>query len=182
METYPPETTAPTEPTETDPTKPTTPTNPTQTEPPETTVPTDATEPTDPGQAGLIGSGEGQGSVNWKKARPVIFYILGVILAITLIIAQRGMRIRRRRKRMYSGEANKQAIARWKYVLRLLRLLRQKMPAHLHELAQKAAYSQHTLTKQELAQFDIWLDQAKKTLQEKPWHLRWVYKWIFAVL
>ena len=182
METYPPETTAPTEPTETEPTKPTTPTDSTQTEPPETTVPTDATEPTDPGQAGLIGSGEGQGSVNWKKVRLVIFYILGVILAITLIIAQRGMRIRRRRKRMYSGEANKQAIARWKYVLRLRRLLRQKMPVHLHELAQKAAYSQHTLTKQELAQFDIWLDQAKITLQAKPWHLRWVYKWIFAVL
>lgn len=182
IETNPPETTAPTEPTETDPTKPTTPTDPTQTEPSETTVPTDATEPTDPGQAGLVGSGDGQGTGNWQQIRSVMFYILGVILAITLIIAQRGMRIRRRRKRMYSGEANKQAIARWKHVLRLRRLLRQKMPAHLHELAQKAAYSQHTLTKQELEQFDIWLDEAKKALQAKPWYLRWVYKWVFAVL
>ena len=83
---------------------------------------------------------------------------------------------------MYSGEANQQAIARWKYVLRLQRLLRQKMPAHLHELAQKAAYSQHTLTKQELAQFDAWLDEAKKTLQAKPWYLRFVYKCILAVI
>ena len=186
IETNPPETSEPTEPTETDPPETTKPTEPTETKPQETTAPTstDTTEPTEPGQTGVIGNGNGngQGRVDWSQIRNVILRILGVILAFTLIIAQRGMRIRHRKKRMYSGEANQQAIARWKYVLRLRRLLRQKMPAHLHELAQKAAYSQHTLTKQELAQFDAWLDEAKKTLQTKPWYLRFAYKWILAVI
>ena len=167
-----------TEPTETKPK----PTAPQPTDPKETTAPTEATDPIEPGQSGLIGIGDGQGSVNWNQLRPVVVSLLYLVLMILLVIAQRGIRISRRRKRMYKGEPNQQARARWRFVLRLRRLTGQKLPEQLRELAERAAYSQHTLSNQELAQFDLWLESEEKILQARPWYLRFVYKWILAVI
>lgn len=192
----PPEVTT-TDPTETEPTETTQPTQPSETTPPETqpkpTVPTEATDPTtidptqitdvtDPGQIGLVGSdGDGTAGIPWEQARPVILWVLGVILGIILLISQRGLRLGHRRRRMHKGEPNAQALARWRYILRLRRLLDRTIPQELRELAERAAFSQHTLTRDELAQFDAWLEAAKADLQEKPWALRWIYKWIFAI-
>ena len=195
-----PEDTTPTEPTQTEPptTPPTGPTEPTEsptgpTEPTESptepstapTEPTDLTEPTDTTDSegvGLIGTGDGQGRVDWEQLRPIIVRILGVLLAVTLFIAQRGLRIRYRKKRMYSGNTNQQALARWRQVLRVRRLVDEKIPAQLRELAEKAAFSQHTLAEAELEPFDAWLDETGKILRTRPWYLRAVYKWILAVL
>jgi len=64
----------------------------------------------------------------------------------------------------------------------LKRLTGQAIPQQLLELAEKAAFSQHSLTQAELLKFDTWLQAAKQLLKAKSWPLRLVYKWIFAVL
>ena len=176
-----PQQTDPVETTEPTPTKPTEtkPTEPKQTLPKETTAPTEATDPMEPG---LIGSGDGQGSGDWAKMRGVILRVLEVLLVIFLVIGQRSIRISRRRKRLHKGDANQQARARWQFALRLRRRTRQQIPEPLLELAEKAAYSQHMLTAQELAQFDQWLESQRNILLARPWYLRLVYKWIYAVL
>ena len=178
QQTDPAETTEPTDPTPTKPTE-TKPTAPKETYPKETTAPTEAT---DPMGSGLIGSGDGQGSGNWAQMRGVILRILDVLLVIFLVIGQRSIRISRRRRRMRKGNANQQARARWQFALRLRRRTGRRIPESLLELAEKAAYSQHMLTEQELAQLDQWLESERKLLLARPWYLRLVYKWIFAVL
>lgn len=182
-ETEPPETepseTGPTEPTETEPT--TEPTDPTETEPTDPTSTTDPTQETQSGQTGLIGSGGNGKALDWAKIMPVLKPILWILGAVLLLVCQSGLRIRYRKKRMYRGDANRQALARWRYAKLLKRLSGKNTPQHLLELAEKAAFSQHTLTKQELEQFDTWLRDARQLLKRKPWPLRLVYTWIFAV-
>jgi transglutaminase-like putative cysteine protease len=179
--------TEPTDPTETEPatqppTKPTEPTDPTETEPTDPTSTTDPTQETQSGQTGLIGSGGSGKTLDWSRIMPVLKPILWVLGVLILLVCQRTLRIRHRKKRMYRGDVNRQALARWRYMHQLKRLTGQAIPQQLLELAEKAAFSQHTLTQAELSQFETWLQTAKQLLKAKPWPLRLAYKWIFAVL
>ena len=61
------------------------------------------------------------------------------------------------------------------------KLTKQPIPRELEELAEKAKFSQHTLTEGELAQFDTWLEQAQQALSKKPWLLRLALRLIWAV-
>ena len=47
-------------------------------------------------------------------------------------------------------------------------------------LANKAKFSQHTLTSDELAVFDDWLRRGRDTLKKRPPLLRLLYRYIFA--
>ena len=58
--------------------------------------------------------------------------------------------------------------------------MRRKPPERLKELAEKAKFSQHTLTPQELAEFDAWLQKMRKAVQDKPSLQRMLIKLIFG--
>ena len=64
----------------------------------------------------------------------------------------------------------------------LSRLLRQPSPVTLEALAQKAKFSQHTLTAEELEQFTAYLTDARHQLEQKPLYLRLVYMYLYAVI
>jgi hypothetical protein len=51
----------------------------------------------------------------------------------------------------------------------------------LFELAQKAKFSQHTITDSELARFDDYAAAAKNKLENRPWPRRLYYRIILAV-
>lgn len=104
-----------------------------------------------------------------------------VVLLIAAVPAQREVRIRLRRGRMYRGGANRRALAMWREVTLCAKLLKRKAPGELEALAQKAKFSQHTLTAQELMVFDTWLREAKRQLKDKPWYLRLLYGLVFAL-
>ena len=106
-----------------------------------------------------------------------VFLVLGAVLAV---LAQRNIRLAVRRRHQRTGKKNAQALARWRETELLCRLLGQPVPEELAELAQKAKFSQHTLTEEELLRFESHNRVARQQLREKPWYLRVVYAYVFA--
>lgn len=94
---------------------------------------------------------------------------------------QREIRLGLRRGQMHRGGANRRALALWREAALYGKLLKHRPPAELEALAQKAKYSQYTLTAQELKTFDVWLRDARRKIREKPWYLRLIYRFVFAV-
>lgn len=187
--TVPTETTTPTEttlPTETTtPTETTSPketTDPTgTTSPTETTVPTGTTVPTQPSQtesSGVGGIGPGGTGIRWNLEW--IKALLWILAVWAVLAGQDRLRKTLRRKKMTTGEPNRQAMARWKYAKRLSKLSGYTAAALL-PLAEKAAFSQHTLTEAELAEFDAWFEEARQQLRQKPWLLRMWIRLVYAI-
>jgi hypothetical protein len=107
----------------------------------------------------------------------VLFWMGAAVLAVT---GQRQLRLKLRRNIPAKAGANGKALAKWREGELLYRVLKQTPPRELVSLAQKAKFSQHTLTAGELGQMDEQIRQARKACEEKPWYLRLVYRYIFA--
>ena len=114
----------------------------------------------------------------WLKLLAVC---LGCLLAVPALSGQRRLRRTLRRAACRRGDPNTQALARWRETEKLAKLLKEPPPAELAALAQKAKFSQHTLTAEELCAFDAYLRTAARRFGDKPWYLRLVYKYVFAV-
>jgi len=79
------------------------------------------------------------------------------------------------------GDPNRQALYRYREAKRMAWLVRGTVPEELVQLAEKAKFSQHTLTEEELARMDAYLEQAQQALSKKPWLLRLALRLIWAV-
>ncbi len=192
--------TQPTDPTET--TEPTETTQPTETtEPTETTQPTETVDPTEttgvtqptdvtrPDPTETTAPIQGQPDPtepDSQEPAPTqlnLKWIRWILLALgiwLLIAGQYRLRIRLRKRKLHRGAPNQQAIRRWRYVRRLSRI--SGFPASgILPLAEKAAFSQHQLTEEELGRFDEWFRQANQALLKKPWILQFFLRLIFAV-
>jgi len=112
----------------------------------------------------------------WKALKWML--ILGLL--ILAVPVQRVLRLRYRQKRRNEGGSNDRAMARWREAERLFGRLGQAPPEELEALAQKARFSQHTLTEEELRCFDRHLALAKNACREKPWYRRLVDRYWFA--
>ena len=112
--------------------------------------------------------------------------ILAVLLApgmlVLVVTVQRSIRIRLRRSRQQTVRPNARGLAMWQETELLSRLLRQPSPEALETLAQKAKFSQHTLTAEELEQFTAYLTDARHQLEQKPLYLRLVYMYLYAAI
>lgn len=166
-----------------------TPTAPTGTTPP---VGTD-TQPTDPylptPTVGQQRPAESSGTdifLPTPTADPISTVLLWLLLipaglgAVALILwLQFRLRCRIRRTRMCKGTAKRRALIRWKYVLRLCRVLKTQPPEKLLEMAEKAAFSQHKLLPEELHWFDTWIRDAEQAVRKKSFGL--LYRLIWAI-
>ena len=162
-----------TEPTErpTEPTsRPTVPTEPT-TQP---TVPSE-TQPTLPGRPTPVPQKD-DGFAG--KLIAVLLWIVGVCAAVW---GQYRLRIGIRKWYTHRGNANRQALARWRSVRIRSRIFRKKVPKKLHSLAEKAKFSQHTLTEEELGTFDSYMAKLAASLRKKPWLIRWLLRLTLAI-
>lgn len=112
---------------------------------------------------------------------PALIIAGSIMAAVMLLAGQYGLRRRHRRKIFRRGDTNAQALARWHYASRLCKLLKLRPSQALWTLAEKAAFSQHTLTRQELEAFDLWISQAHDVLRRAPWPKRLWLKLIFAI-
>lgn len=140
--------------------------------PPETTMPaTDPTVPTTP---------EPPTEAPHQNPPWLLIALLCTIGLLALTLGQWRMRLSCRRKRLHRGTPNTQALARWQYTELLARLRRQPAPEALKALAQKAKYSQYTLTEEELSQFDGYFQRSIAHLRQRPVPMRLVYRLIFA--
>ena len=110
---------------------------------------------------------------------------LGVMMGcVAGVVGNRYMQSKRKgfkKKRMTKGAPNRQAKYRWRAVLKLCRLMKLNPTDRLKELADKATFSQHQLSQAELAEFDQWIQDAKKILKKKLGIFRGIVYLIFAI-
>ena len=193
-------TTQPTEPT-TQPTEPTTkPTEPT-TQPTEpTTQPTEpTTQPTQPtATPGGTTAAPTESSTNAEPSvpdttvpvepptpRPQLWATLSgiffLLAAACALFGQWQLRLWLKQWLRSRGDANRQARQLWRECQMLAKLRRQKAPTVLRDLAWKAAYSQYTLSEEELQVFYGYMERSLNHLRKRPWYLRVIYRVIFAV-
>lgn len=152
--------------------------DPTESTDPLETEPSGTVEPTTP--VGGASPGEKQ-KIDLGWLWTVLKAVLWTACLAAVLVGQYLLRLRLRNKKMRTGHHNQQALARWRYVGQMAKLTGTEPPEELEFLAQKAKFSQHTLTVQELMEFDLWLQQARQTINEKPWITRLVIKLIWAV-
>ena len=103
------------------------------------------------------------------------------VLVLCVLMGQSLLRRTWKRNRWNRGAPNERALERWHQACILARLLGTKPPKELEALAQKARFSQHTLTDRELAAFGIWQQQASAQLRKKGLLRRLYYGIVFAV-
>lgn len=153
------------------------------TEPVQTAATTLLTQPTtgtdSTGQAGVGGSEPGN-TENETVLRLLLWLVAG-LLAVLMVLLQWRMRLLWQTFRLGRGGPNKQALTRWRLLSRMARLLRLDPPEEMFWLAQKARFSQHTVTADELAQMDRVLDRMRARLRKK--HIGWqlVYTLVVAL-
>lgn len=142
----------------------------------ETTVPeaTTSTEETKP-QAQLM-PGRGDHTA-------LLTAILWGIVAAALIAAafiQRSIRLRRWQKRLADAAPNQRALLLWQNAEGLASLLNTQPPKELLELAEKAKFSHHTLTPEELQPFGRYRREAVEQLKKRNLFLQIYYCLILA--
>ena len=161
-----------------DATVPTEETDPTETEPGQTepdTQPSETEAPTGemPGEDGENDEtpDSGAGKRSWL---PGLLILPGLFL-------QSRIRMALRRRRLRRCEPNPRALALWQETELLCHVLKVRPPEQLRALAEKAKYSHHTLTAQELLAFESWLRDAARQKKAKPWYLRLLWNWVYAI-
>lgn len=113
----------------------------------------------------------------WTGLRHIAMLIAG----IAALWGQYTFRLRRRQKQQRTGSPNAQALARWQEIHLLGRLLKAEPPEQLLELAEKARFSQHILTKEELFSLGLYLQKQKKAIQKLPLWKRFSLRLFWAI-
>jgi len=168
----------PTPPPVTDPTENSEATGPSAGTQPEDSQGTGHTDPEDTNRP-TVNTPEGPGASRPDLLIPGI--LVGIVGALLLIAGQYFLRCRIRRKAMHTGSRNQRALCRWRYAARMEKLTGLQPPEKLAELADKAMFSQHTLTAGEVMEFDLWLEEARKVFRKKPLLRQLLMRLIWAI-
>lgn len=106
--------------------------------------------------------------------------LVAAVILVLLMELQRKVRLTLRRIRQQRSDPNEQALALWQEAVLLAKLRREPIPNWVKALVQKAKFSQHTLTREELAELEDYLSGSVEMLKDRPWYQRLVYRYIFA--
>lgn len=115
-----------------------------------------------------------------EESRDFLPLLLLLPLPLLLFPVQRSVRLHLRRRRQHSGTTNDQALQRFREAERLARLLKETPAEELIDLAQKAKYSQHEITLEELQHFDSYCRSCLRRLKEKPLYRQLIYRYFHA--
>ncbi|MBQ6890479.1 MAG: transglutaminase domain-containing protein [Oscillospiraceae bacterium] len=171
-ETTPPETT----PAETTPGD----TTPGTTDPGATTAP-DATDPGATGpEATQPGAADPQAAPK-KRALGWLKWLAWPLLAVALVLGQWQLRLALSRRALKRQRGNRRALAYWRRLEKLCQKLGQTPPENLLELAQKAKFSNHTLSREEFIQLRSFCASREVKLRQKPWYKQLLYRLVWAL-
>lgn len=137
------------------------------TEAPENTVPSaSATVPST--GTGNIGDTDSPNSQPSEPRAKLLWlsWILYPLCAVGAVLGQWRLRLKLRQNMYRRGKRNAQALARWQLVVLHCRVRKQQPDSRLHELAQKARFSHHTVTREELREFDDWIASSTQQLRQ----------------
>lgn len=190
-----PNVTKPTEPDEPDPTEPDG-TKPTRPEEPDPTEP-DETRPTEPEGTGpdrpedpdgtVEGGGTGPQSrapEDWTMPRWLVNVLTGLAAVAGLAAAILGQWIGRRwwkLRRLRRGGPGDRVIARYREAVRICRAVKAELPEELERLAEKAVYSQHTITREELAVANTAFASCFALLEKGRWYQKLIWRFVLAL-
>ena len=153
-----------------------------QSTPPEPTTPSpSAAAPSNPRTPAASTPSQQDAPKQHAVGKILAVLFIPALLALTAT-AQRSVRIHLRRRRQETARPNARGLAMWQETELLSKLLHQPPPEALEALAQKAKFSQHTLTAEELEQFTAYLTDARHRLEQTPWYLRLVYMYLYAAI
>ena len=152
------------------------------TQPEETTTPTeDTTQPSaSESQPETLPTQETPPQQEEKESGNFL-WLLWTALWAAAIWGQYRLRQLLKRRYLRRGDSNQQALRLWREVLRQSRILGETPPKEIRELAEKAKFSQYTLTQEELQEFDAQLAVISEKLREKPWVFQWILRLVFAI-
>lgn len=155
------------------------PTRPQHTEPSQTTEPGDTheTDPVRPTDETQPKQRDGES----PDLRAPLGVIAIIVVLCALVAGQWQLRLRLRYRSQHTGSTNEQAIARLRHAMLLARLTNRTLSGSLIALANKARFSQHMLTQEELACFDAFLREALSELQAAPLPKRVFLRLVFAL-
>jgi len=148
-----------------------------------TTAPTEqTTQPSTQDSQGTTTATGGEAAPQGAQVRGEGFlWILWCLLAIGAIGGQYRLRCLLLKRHLRRGESNTQALRHWRILNRRYRLLKENPSPHLKELAEKAKFSQHTLTEEELEEFRREMRLLSGKLKEKPWPVHTLLCLVFAI-
>ena len=101
---------------------------------------------------------------------PRWLWLLAVPGFIGLVHLRRFLVLKGRRDRCRRGHPNRRALTLWRWLCHLAKAEEIALPEALFNLAEKARFSQHTLTEEELQQLEQARDAAIARLKQRPWH------------
>lgn len=124
-------------------------------------------------------------TVSWDAILQVLLHVLiwvAVIIGIpALIIGQRQVRLQLKKKKLSAAESNQKALLYWQNAALYSRLLKETPNAALFDLAQRAKFSQHSITEDELQQFETTLSLLTQKLEQKNLLYRLYYRYVLAL-
>ena len=157
---------------------------PDQTTQPEQTLPGDTPGPTSthsgPGESGEAtapgkdASKKGTG-FGWLK------YLLWPLAIAALILGQWQLRLWLNIKALRSRRGNRRAMLYWRRCEGLAAQLGETPPENIRALAQKAKFSQHKLSREELGQLRQCMTASENRLRAYPWHKQLYYRLVLAL-
>lgn len=111
----------------------------------------------------------------------VLIWMFSALLLLAVIHLQRKLRLHRRARKLHDARPNERALLYWRESVRISRLLKRRPDEELKHLAEKAKFSPHTLTPEELKTFTDHLTTARRELKAHPWYKQAIYRYILAI-
>ena len=106
---------------------------------------------------------------------------LWLLLAPAALMGQSLYRLARKRRLWNRGRPNQRARNRFAQLEILAKCLKAELPEELETLTQKAKYSQHTLTGEELQVFEDCRENLRKRLASEAWYQRLLLLLVHAI-
>jgi len=132
-----------------------------------TQTPDNTTEPSQPGETVPSGGEDTLQPATQPWVMPLwLKWGLGLVCAVGAVIGQWRLRVSLRQRKRNRGRSNAQILARWQEVVLHCRVRGIDPDARLHELAQKARFSQHVVTREERRELDDWLRASKAEIRQ----------------
>lgn len=111
----------------------------------------------------------------------ILLPVAAVLVALAVALIRRSVRLAEKRKRLRRGTPNERALCAWQEMTQLARALDEEPDQRLYTLAEKAKFSQHTLTGEELALFDAALSAARSRLKKRSLFRQLYYRLILVL-
>jgi hypothetical protein len=146
----------------------------------EPTIETEPSESTVPQESRPV-QGQTVTQRDWSWLWNILKYMALILGPIALTAGQYFLRISLRKRKRRKAANNEKALLDWKEVNLLSRLMKQPISEELEELAEKAKFSQYTLTAAEIDIFRNRITQLREVLRSKNWFHRLVLKLVFAL-